>query len=90
MTQIDPHLGILLQDFVRLCPDDAPLAPDDWNGLHEICAFIHGQGIQCEPSTFQEFLIQHGSSEHKATAVSQRYGQCLHQLEGVTDATIPI
>ncbi len=81
MEQVDAHLKILLQDFVRLCPEDTPLEGDDWAGLHEICVFIHEQEIQCAPSTFRDFLIQHGCSENKATAVSQYYSHYLHQLK---------
>jgi hypothetical protein len=82
MDQIDPHLEILLQEFVRLCPEDIPLEPDNWTGLHEICVFIHEHAIQCSASTFRDVLIHHGCSEHKATAVSRHYRQCLHQLKG--------
>lgn len=60
---------------------DAPLEADDWTGLHEIYVFIYEQGIQCVPSTFRDFLIQHGYSENKARAVSQHYSQYLHQLK---------
>ena|SRR5688500_19015494 len=81
MDQIDPHLEILLQEFVRLCPEDIPLEPGDWTGLHEICVFIHEQAIQCSASTFQDVLIHHGCSEQKATAVSRLFSQCLHQLK---------
>jgi hypothetical protein len=81
MDQIDPHLEILLQDFVRLCPEDAPLEPDNWTGLHEICVFIYEQDIQFAPSTFQDFLIHHGCSENKATSVSRQYSQCLQALK---------
>ena len=86
MDQVDPHLEILLQDFVRLCPEDAPLESDDWTGLQEICVFIQDQGIQFAPSTFRQFLIQHGCSENKATAVSHHYNQRLHALKLAGDA----
>ena len=90
MDQIDPHLEILLQDFVRLCLENPPLDPGDWTGLHEICVFIHEHGITFASSTFRDFLIHHGCSEHTAMSMSHRYSQCRHELNGATDDSFPI
>ena len=92
MDDLDPHLAILLRDFVRLCPENAPLEPDDWTGLYEMCVFIHEHSIPFAPSSFWEFLIQHGCSANKATAMSQQYSQCLHELKLTDDgpqASVP-
>ena len=80
MNDLDPHLEILMQDFVRLCPDDAPLEQDDWAGLQEICGFIHKQDIQCTAATFGEYLLHQGVSPHKATVITAQYDRCLQQL----------
>ena len=37
MDHLDPHLTILLKDFVRLCPEDAGLAP-----LNLVCSSSMG------------------------------------------------
>ena len=85
MNPIDPHLEILLQDSVRLCPEDVPLKPDDWTGLQEISVFVHEQGIECAASTLRDYLLEHGCSAGKATAVSQHYPQRLHLLKMRSD-----
>jgi hypothetical protein len=80
MDDLDPHLNILLKDFIRLCPDDAPLEQDDWTGLYEICLFVHTQGIQCTASAIGEFLLRHGCSSRKTTFVSHQYRHFLNIL----------
>ena len=80
MDELDPHLKILLADFGRLCPDDAPLEQDHWNGLYEITLFVHEQGIRCPASMMREYMIHHGCSPRKAAYLSHQYGQFLHIL----------
>jgi hypothetical protein len=74
MDDLDPHLTILLTDFVRLCPGDAPLEEEDWAGLYELCLFVHEQAIPCTASSFREYLLQHGCSARKATFLGQQFG----------------
>ena len=81
MDDLDPHLKILLADFVRLCPEDAPLEQDDWTGLYEICLFIHEQDILCPASSIREYLLQQGCSPRKATFVGHRFGHFIHILK---------
>jgi hypothetical protein len=80
MDNLDPHLAILLEDFVRLCPGDAPLEEVDWTGLYEICLFIHDQTIPCTPSSLREYLLGQGCSERKATILGYQAGHFLHIL----------
>ncbi len=89
MDDLDPHLTILLQDFVRLCPEDAPLEPDDWTGLYEISLFVHEQGIRCTASMIRDYLIRHGCSLRKATFLSHQYGHFLHLLKLRDERTTP-
>lgn len=58
MTTVDPHLTILLDDFVRLCPGDAPLEEEDWTGLYEICLFLHDQAIPYTASSLRGYLLE--------------------------------
>jgi len=81
VNDLDPHLKILLEDFVRLCPEDAPLEQDDWSGLYEICLFVHEQNIACTASTIQEYLVEQGCPARKATFLSHQYGHFLHILK---------
>ena len=74
MDDLDPHLTILLQDFVRLCPGEAPLEEEDWTGLYEICLFVHEQAIPCMASSFMEYLLEHGCSTRKARFLGQQFG----------------
>jgi hypothetical protein len=80
MDNRDPHLAILLEDFVRLCPGDAPLEQEDWAGLYEICWFIHEEAIPCTASSLREYLLEHGCSPRKATFVGHQVGHFLHIL----------
>jgi hypothetical protein len=72
MDNLDPHLTILLDDFVRLSPGEAPLEDEDWTGLYEICLFIHEQAIPCTGSSFRDYLFHHGCSARKATFLGQQ------------------
>jgi hypothetical protein len=81
MDDLDPHLKILLNDFARLCPEDAPLEQDDWTGLYEISLFVHEQAIRCPASSIGEYLIQQGCSPSKAIFVGHQYGHFLHILK---------
>ncbi len=81
MDPLDPHLKILLEDLVRLCPEDAPLEQDDWSGLFEICLFVHEQEITCPASTIREYLVEQGCSARKATVLSHQFGHFLHILK---------
>ena len=74
MDDRDPHLTILLKDFMRLSPGDAPLEEEDWAGLYELCLFVHEQAIPCTASSFREYLFQHGCSARKATFLGQQFG----------------
>ena len=80
MDNLDPHLTILLEDFVRLCPGDAPLEEEDWTGLYEICLFVHEQAIPCTPSSLREYLLEHGCSARKATYLGHQFGHFFHIL----------
>ena len=80
MDQVDPHLEILLQEFVRLCPEDAPLEQDHWAWLYEICLFVHEQDIVCPALAIRQYFVQHGCSQRKATFLSHQYGHFLQIL----------
>ena len=80
MDDLDPHLTILLKDFVRLCPGGAPLEEEDWAGLYELCVFVHEQAIPCTASSFTEYLLQHDCSARKATFLGHQVGHFLHLL----------
>ena len=80
MDDLDPHLTILLKDFVRLCPGRAPLEEEDWAGLYELCVFVHEQAIPCTASSFTEYLLQHDCSARKATFLGHQVGHFLHLL----------
>ena len=80
MDDLDHPLKILLKDFVRLCPEDAPLEQDDWAGLYEICLFVHEQKITCPASTIRTYLVEQGCSERKAIFLSRQYGHFLQLL----------
>jgi hypothetical protein len=70
MEQIDPHLEILLQEFVRLSPEDAPLEQDTWTGLYEICLFAYEQEMMPPAWTIRDYFVTHGCSLRKATFLS--------------------
>ena len=81
MDHLDPHLEILLHEFVRLCPEDAALEQDNWTGLYEICLFVHELEVMPPAWTIRDYLVTHGCSLRKATFVSHQYGHFLHLLK---------
>ena len=81
MDHLDPHLAILLEDFVRLCLGDAPLEEADWTGLYEISLFVHEQAIPCTPPALLEYLLEHGCSARKATYLGHQFGHFFHLLK---------
>ena len=81
MDHINPHLEILLQEFVRLCPEDAALEQDHWTGLYEICLFVHEQEVMPPVWTIRDYFVTHGCSLRKATFLSHQYGHFLHILK---------
>ena len=68
MDDLDPPLKILLKDFVRLCPEAAPLEHDDSAGLYEICLFVHEQKIICSASTIEAYLVEKGCSPRRRSS----------------------
>ena len=81
MEQVDPHLEILLEEFVRVCPEDAPLEQDHWKGLYEICLFVHEQELMPPAWTIRDYFVTHGCSLRKATFLSHQYGHFLNILK---------
>jgi len=81
MDHLDPHLEVLLHEFVRLCPEDAPLEQDHWRGLYEICLFVHEQEVMPPAWTIRDYLVTNGCSLRKATLLSHQYGHLLNILK---------
>ena len=80
MNQLDPHLEILLQEFMRVCPETG-LKQDDWRGLYEICLFAQEHDVAPPARTLREYLCRHGCSLQKATFLSNQYGHLINILK---------
>ena len=80
MANLDPHLAILLQDFVRVCSEGTTPSHDHGAALNEIALFVHDERLHCAGSDIREYLLQHGYSGNRVTFLCEQYDRMLQAL----------
>ena len=81
MENMDPHLEILLQDFIRLCPEDTAPGQDGGAAFNEIALFVHDERLHCSGSDIRQYLLQQGYSGSRATFFGEQYDRLLQGLQ---------
>ena len=80
MENIDPHLEILLQNFVRLCSDDTASGEEHGAALHEIALFVHDEHLHYAGSDMRDYLLQKGHPASRAALFGEQYDRSLQGL----------
>lgn len=81
MENMDPHLEILLQDFVRLYPENTAPGQDHGAAINEIARFVNKERIDCMGSDIRDHLFQQGYTPSKATFLGDQYDRVLQALQ---------
>lgn len=81
MENLDPHLEILLQDFVRLSSEDTAPAENHGAALHEIALFVHDERLHCTGSGIRDYLLEQGYPVSRATFFGEEYDRLLQGLQ---------
>jgi hypothetical protein len=81
MESLDPHLEILLQDFVRLCSEDTVPGEDCGAALHEIALFVHDERLHCSGSDIRDYLLEQGYPVSRSTFFGEQYDRLLQGLQ---------
>ena len=66
MENLDPHLEILLQDFVRLCSEDTAPKEDHEVALNEIALFVYEERLHYAGSDKSGLPPSTGSSRQQS------------------------
>ena len=81
MENLDPHLEILLQAFVRCCSDDTALGEDHGVALSEIARFVQDERLHCTGSDIRDYVLEQGYPVSRATFFGEEYDRLLQGLQ---------